>query len=140
MSGEVSERLYRTMRDPSASVRTAVIGAIAQLAQKQTAQQASQQTSPPVPLEVGQPKRGQLQTPPPGQPPTRRKTDRPRVDKVQKAMTILTEALSDHSPEVRIEAAAKLSPIELPQSLPAADYLLKGSGRCCSQSGRVSAG
>ena len=108
MSSEVSERLYRGMSDPSAAVRTAVIGAIAQLAQKQTAQ-ASQQNATPVPLEIGQPKRGTLQPPSPGQTLSRRKTDRPRVDKVQKAMTILTEALSDHSPEVRIEAAANLA-------------------------------
>ncbi|MEL7476815.1 MAG: HEAT repeat domain-containing protein [Cyanobacteria bacterium J06555_12] len=40
MSSEVSERLFRSMSDPSASVRTAVIGAIAQLLQKQIAQQA----------------------------------------------------------------------------------------------------
>ena len=105
MSGEVSERLYRTMSDPSAAVRTAVIGAIAQLAQKQTAQQAQLL----VPLELDQPRRGTLQTPSSGQTPKRRKTDRPRIDKVQKAMTILTEALSDHSPEVRIEAAANLA-------------------------------
>lgn len=105
MSSEVSERLYRTMSDPSSSVRTAVIGAIAQLAQKQNAQQ-----NQPIPLEIGQPKQGELRSPVlPEQVPNRRKTDRPRVDKVQRAMTILTEALNDHSPEVKIEAAANLA-------------------------------
>ncbi len=97
MSSEVGDRLYRIMSDPSAAVRTAVLGAIAQLAQKQTAQQ----NQPPISPEVDQPQ--------PGQTPTRRKTDRPRTDKAQRAMTILTEALNDHSPEVKIEAAANLA-------------------------------
>ena len=106
MSSEVSERLYRTTSDPSAAVRTAVIGAIAQLAQKQTAQQNQS-----VSLEVDQPIQGELrsQTEPEQLPNRRPKTDRPRVDEVQRAMTILTEALNDHSPEVRIEAAANLA-------------------------------
>ncbi|PZO12720.1 MAG: glycosyl transferase family 2 [Leptolyngbya foveolarum] len=97
MSSEVGERLYRIMSDPSAAVRTAVIGAIAQLAQKQTAQQ-----NQPFPS-------SETDQPQPGQPQTRRQTDRPRIDKVQRAMTILTEALNDHSPEVKIEAAANLA-------------------------------
>ena len=97
MSSEVGERLYRIMSDPSAAVRTAVIGAIAQLAQKQTAQQ----NQSPAPLETGQSKSDQLQA--------RRNADHPRIDQVQRAMTILTEALNDHSPEVKIEAAANLA-------------------------------
>lgn len=104
MSSEVSDRLYHTMSDPSAAVRTATVSAIAQLAQKQTAQQKQ-----PASLEIGQPKQGVLRASASSQTPHRRKTDRPRADKVHRALTILTEALNDHSPEVRIEAAANLA-------------------------------
>lgn len=105
MSNEVSERLYRSVSDPSAAVRTAAIGAIASLAQKKMAQQAS-----PVRLEIGQPKQGELRTQVSTEPvPQRRKTDRPRVDPAQRATRILTEALNDPSPEVKIEAAANLA-------------------------------
>ena len=45
MSSEVSEQLYRVINDPSTAVRTAVVGAIAQLAQKQLAQKQSQPAS-----------------------------------------------------------------------------------------------
>ena len=93
MSSEVSERLYRIMSDPSAAVRTAVIGAIAQLAQKQTAQ-----PDQPAPPEMGRPQTG-----------IRKPTKKSGAERVQQAMTILTEALNDHSPEVKIEAAANLA-------------------------------
>ena len=96
MSSEVSDRLYRIVRDPSPSVRTAAVGAIAHLAQKHTVPQES------IPLEIGQPHQGHLQ-------PARRKTDRPRTERINRAMTVLTEALSDHSSEVRVEAAANLA-------------------------------
>ncbi|MGB7085804.1 MAG: HEAT repeat domain-containing protein [Phormidesmis sp.] len=85
MSSEVKERLYRIMSDPSAAVRTAVIGAIAHLVQQQTGQQQKQPTN--------------------SQPPVAP----PRSEEAQKALTILTEALSDQSSEVRIEAAANLA-------------------------------
>ena len=103
MSSEVSDRLYRIVSDPSSSVRTAAVGAIAHLAQKHTAQQPPKENpKAPVPLEIGQPHQGDLQ-------PTRRKTDRPRTERVNRAMTVLTEALNDHSSEVRVEAAAHLA-------------------------------
>lgn len=127
MSSEVSERLYRSMSDPSASVRTAVIGAIAQLLQKQIAQQAQpqstqpqstqpqstqpQSTQPhsrqaqPVHLQLGEPQQGHLK---PLALSTALKAS-PRPEKIQKALTILTEALNDQSSEVRIEAAASLA-------------------------------
>lgn len=100
MSSEVSERLYRMMSDPSAAVRTAVIGAIAQFIQTKTAQQAE-----PVPLTVGQPHQGHLQAV------TAKTTEAKmaRPETLQRALTMLTEALNDQSSEVRIEAAANLA-------------------------------
>lgn len=95
MSGEVSERLYCTMNDPSAAVRTAVIGAITQFIKTQTAQQAE-----PGSLVLGQSQQGQLQV-------VATKTTRPET--LQRALTMLTEALNDQSSEVRIEAAANLA-------------------------------
>ncbi len=71
MSEEVSDRLYDNMRHSSPTVRTAMLGAIAQLAQKQMAADSSE--SP------------------------------------EKALSVTTEALSDASSEVRIEAAANLA-------------------------------
>lgn len=64
MSSEISEQLYHATNDPSATVRTAVIGAIAQLA---------------------------------------------RQTKDPNAVKFIRAALSDPSPEVRIEAAADLA-------------------------------
>ncbi len=136
MSSEVSERLYRNMSDPSPAVRTAVIGAIAQLAQKQqvpqppTSQKQTNQAqtnrahasdrSPGRP--VGQRQPDQQQQPDRRQPHKRQVDQRQmghsqglpaaspyRSESAHKAMTMLTEALSDHSPEVRIEAAANLA-------------------------------
>jgi len=120
MSSEVSERLYRSMSDPSASVRTAVIGAIAQLLQKQIAQQTKpsqpQSSQPqashpqPVHLQPGQPHQGHLKTDSlKTMPPATTIQASPPPEKVQKALTILTEALNDQSCEVRIEAAASLA-------------------------------
>ncbi len=95
MSSEVSERLYCTMNDPSAAVRTAVIGAITQFIQTQTAQQAE-----PGSLGLPQPQSDPLQV-------AAVKTTRPET--LQRALTMLTEALNDQSSEVRIEAAANLA-------------------------------
>ena len=124
MSSEVSERLYRHMSDPSPAVRTAVIGAIAQLAQKQqvaqpqTAQgQAAQiqtgrsQASQPQPgqQQNGQRQMGHLKA---GSPPA----SHYRSTSAHKATTMLTEALNDHSPEVRIEAATNLARLNCQQA------------------------
>lgn len=81
MGEEVSDRLYGLVMDPSATVRTAVVGAIAQLAQKQLTQKqlAQEQT-----------------------------TTRPSGDQ-SKALSHLISALSDPAADVRIEAAANLS-------------------------------
>ncbi len=91
MSTEVSDRLYRLINHPSPAVRTAVIGAIAQFAQSQTAlaQTAQAQTAQ---AQSDQPQQG-----------------RTPAEKAREAMVILTEALSDQSSEVRIEAAANLA-------------------------------
>lgn len=89
MSSEVNERLYRHMSDPSPSVRMAVVGAIAQLAQKQMATQAAAQAN----------KKGQTSSSP-----TPRKNESAR-----NTLSLLTEALSDASSDVRIEAAAHLA-------------------------------
>lgn len=147
MSSEVSEQLYRNISNPSPAVRTAVIGAIAQLAQKQLAQKqlAQKQAGEEPPAQrqadhqlqsdrsqersqgrsrgrsqgrqagqpqidqpqidqpqMGQPQMGQPQM---GQP----QTGYHQPESPQKALTMLTEALNDHSPEVRIEAAANLA-------------------------------
>ncbi|MGC1305981.1 MAG: HEAT repeat domain-containing protein [Phormidesmis sp.] len=97
MSSEVGEKLYRNMSHPAASVRTAVIGAIAQLAQKQMAHLCEQTAKEP------------LSKQPPKQPQTGQPSPKARPENVKKALSIMTEALSDHSPEVRIEAAANLA-------------------------------
>lgn len=96
MSTEVSDRLYRLINHPSPAVRTAVIGAIAQFAQSQAAlaQTAQAQTAQAqtVQAQSDQPQQG-----------------RSPAEKAREAMVILTEALSDQSSEVRIEAAANLA-------------------------------
>ena len=71
MSEEVSDRLYSNMHHSSPTVRTAMLGAIAQLAQKQMAADSSENP--------------------------------------EKALSVMTDALSDASSEVRIEAAANLA-------------------------------
>lgn len=86
MSTEVSDRLYRIINHPSPAVRTAVIGAIAQFAQSQAALAQTAQA------QSDQPQQG-----------------RSPAEKAREAMVILTEALNDQSPEVRIEAAANLA-------------------------------
>jgi bilin biosynthesis protein len=77
---EVREQLYGLMQDASAAVRTAAVGAIAQLAQKSDRTQAD-----------------------------RTQADQTQADQTQKALTTLTQALGDPSSEVRIEAAANLA-------------------------------
>ncbi|MEL7353271.1 MAG: HEAT repeat domain-containing protein [Cyanobacteria bacterium P01_A01_bin.116] len=128
MSSEVSDRLYRLIGHPSASVRTAVIGAIAQHVQKQIAQKqlaqtqsASQQPgTEPVRLEVGTPHKGHLASTSnsskasasnvaANKADTPQAARLPRSEKIQYALTLLTEALNDQSSEVRIEAAATLA-------------------------------
>lgn len=142
MSSEVSEQLYRNISNPSPAVRTAVIGAIAQLAQKQLAQkqlaqkQAGQEQTAQRQADhqlqsdrsqersqgrsqersrgrqAGQPQTDQPQTGQPqmGQPQmSQPQTGYHQPESPQKALTMLTEALNDHSPEVRIEAAANLA-------------------------------
>jgi bilin biosynthesis protein len=83
-SNEVRERLYGLMNDASAAVRTAAVGAIAQLAQKTDQTQA----------------------------------DQTRADQTQKALSTLTQALSDPSSEVRIEAAANLARLNYQPAYP----------------------
>ena len=80
MSAEVREQLYQSRADPSPTVRMAVVGAIAQLAQAQLAQT--------------QPAQAQLD---PSIPPAE---DNPRF---------LIEALQDSATDVRIEAIAHLA-------------------------------
>ncbi len=80
MSDKVSEQLYRHISDPTATVRTAMVGAIAQLVQKQLPPAAADQTG--------------VNSPAP---------------EIQRSLIILTEALSDSSSEVRIEAIANLA-------------------------------
>lgn len=125
MSSEVSERLYRHMSDPSPAVRTAVIGAIAQLAQKQQVAQPqtaqgqsaqiqtgrSQASQPPQPgqQQNGQRQMGHLKA---GSP----TASHYRSTSAHKATTMLTEALNDHSPEVRIEAATNLARLNCQQA------------------------
>jgi bilin biosynthesis protein len=84
-AGEVRERLYGLMKDASAAVRTAAVGAIAQLAQKSVQTQADQTQA------------------------DQTQADQTQADQTQKALTTLTQALSDPSSEVRIEAAANLA-------------------------------
>ncbi|MEL6469310.1 MAG: HEAT repeat domain-containing protein [Cyanobacteria bacterium J06623_4] len=96
MSREVSERLYRLVNDPSPSVRVAVVGAIAQIAQSRLAQ--------------GQPKQNPSEQPPTKQLSTKQPpTKQPPTKQDQSALSLLTEALNDPSPDVRIEAAAHLA-------------------------------
>ncbi|PZO44427.1 MAG: glycosyl transferase family 2 [Phormidesmis priestleyi] len=83
MSDEVSEQLYRHISDPEATVRTAMIGAIAQLVQKQLPLAAAAQAGANSP-----------------------------APEIQKSLSILTEALSDSSAEVRIEAIANLARLD----------------------------
>ena len=71
MSEEVSAQLYDNMSHSSPTVRTAMLGALAQLAQKQMAADSSEDP--------------------------------------QKALSVMTEALSDASSEARIEAVANLA-------------------------------
>lgn len=100
MSGEVSEQLYRIMSDPSPAVRTAVVGAIAQLAQTQMAQQSPDQKPSAQTLSASgeQPERA-VSLPVSMRP----------SEQAQNTLSLLTEALNDSSPEVRIEAAANLA-------------------------------
>ncbi|MEO1620267.1 MAG: HEAT repeat domain-containing protein [Cyanobacteria bacterium J06632_3] len=98
MGSEVSDQLYRTMSDPSPTVRTAVVGAIAQLAQKQLAQKQLSQKQ----LGHKDPNQKQLAAP-------SASVASGATSKVSGTLTMLTEALSDQSPEVRIEAAANLA-------------------------------
>ncbi|MEL7332000.1 MAG: HEAT repeat domain-containing protein [Cyanobacteria bacterium J06560_2] len=91
MSAEVSEQLYRSVDDASAAVRTAVVGAIAQLAQQQMAQQQmAQQQTVQQHAQQSDPKCSipALEPPP---------------------LALLTQALSDRAADVRIEAAAHLA-------------------------------
>jgi len=92
MSSEVSQqRLYRVMNDPSPAVRVAVVGAIAQLAQKQIAQKQIAQK--------------QIAAKPP-----QSKSPQPKPnEQANNTLSILTEALSDPAADVRIEAAAHLA-------------------------------
>ncbi len=99
MSTEVSDQLYRIISHPSPAVRTAVIGAIAQFAQSQTAQAQTIQAQT-VQAQSDQPKGGRFSAGEASPTP---------AEKAHEAMIILTEALSDESSEVRIEAAANLA-------------------------------
>ena len=100
MSSEVSERLDRVMNDPSPSVRTAVVGAIAQLAQKQLAVEAAQTTSTAQTAAQSNASESLSQTKP-------AKT-KPK-DQAKNTLSLLTEALSDPAADARIEAAAHLA-------------------------------
>lgn len=142
MSSEVGERLYRNMSDPSPAVRTAVIGAIAQLAQKQQVPQTqtgreqttltqagqSQSNGRPAGRQTGRRQIGQQRD---QQQRDQQRRDQQQVDQWQmgsppashhrsesahKAMTMITEALNDQSPEVRIEAAANLARLNYQQA------------------------
>ncbi len=134
MSSEVSERLYRVINDPSPAVRTAVVGAIAQLAQKQLAAQALAKTnaaqaqnkpsrgessrrespqnkSPQNKSPQSQPSQGKL---PQGKaatakPPTNSPPKAKPNEQAGNTISLLTEALSDPAADVRIEAAAHLA-------------------------------
>ncbi|MGI8933807.1 HEAT repeat domain-containing protein [Leptolyngbya sp. BC1307] len=133
MSSEVSERLYRHMSDPSPAVRTAVIGAIAQLAQKQQVAQPQTAQEQAAQIQTGRSQSdGRSLGQQPGQPQTGQqqngqrqmghlKTGAPpashyRSESAHKATTMLTEALNDHSPEVRIEAATNLARLNCQQA------------------------
>jgi bilin biosynthesis protein len=120
MGSEVSERLYRIMSDPSPAVRTAVVGALAQLAQKPAPTEPETAQKQPDPAGVEQSGRaqpgssqaGQSQSAQAGQ--SQAGSEQPpqpirHRSEQNQALVMLTEALSDHSPEVRIEAAANLA-------------------------------
>ncbi|MEM6597089.1 MAG: HEAT repeat domain-containing protein [Cyanobacteria bacterium P01_C01_bin.69] len=105
MSSEVSEKLYRVMNDPSPAVRTAVVGAIAQLAQKQLAAQAQAKTAAAQPTP---PQQNTDQAQPPPTKPTKPAKTKPN-EQANNTLSLLTEALSDPAADVRIEAAAHLA-------------------------------
>ncbi len=95
MSAEVCEQLYQNRSDPSLSVRVAVVGAIAQLAQTQLAQtQLAQtqlaQTQSDLSNQLGEEQYAEEQ---------------PNEDNLR----FLIEALQDLAPDVRIEAIAHLA-------------------------------
>ncbi len=80
MSAEVPDQLYQSLSDPSPSVRIAVVGAIAQLAQTQLAQASSAQPQ-----------------------------SNPVTQSEPNNLRLLIEALQDNSGDVRIEAIAHLA-------------------------------
>ncbi|MEL6161624.1 MAG: HEAT repeat domain-containing protein [Cyanobacteria bacterium J06627_32] len=101
MSREVSERLYRIVNDPSPSVRVAVVGAIAQLAQSQSGQnQSAQNITNPSQAVQSQAVQSQAR---------QSQARQSQTKQSQSALSLLTEALSDPSPDVRIEATAHLA-------------------------------
>ena len=93
MSNEVSDRLYQVMDDPSAAVRTAAVGAIAQLAQQQLAADAAPSSSalnlPSASLPLSQ-----------------------LPASAQSTLELLIKALEDSDADVRIEAAAHLARLD----------------------------
>ena len=80
MSHEVVEKLYAHVNDPSPAVRIAVIGAIAQVAQKQIAQKQTAQCE-----------------------------DETIVEPDAQPLSLLIQSLDDSAPDVRIEAIAHLA-------------------------------
>ncbi len=95
MSAEVREQLYQSRSDPSPSVRVAVVGAIAQLAQAQLAQAQLAQTQLAqaqcdLSNQLGEEQHAE---------------DQPSEDNLR----FLLEALQDPAPDVRIEAIAHLA-------------------------------
>ncbi|MGB3671519.1 MAG: HEAT repeat domain-containing protein [Phormidesmis sp.] len=92
MSNEVSDRLYQIMDDPSAAVRTAAVGAIAQLAQ----QQLAAGTAPSI-TALNLPSASL-----PAQLPA----------SAQGTLSLLIKALEDSDADVRIEAAAHLARLD----------------------------
>ncbi|MEM6867029.1 MAG: HEAT repeat domain-containing protein [Cyanobacteria bacterium P01_C01_bin.121] len=108
MSSEVSEQLYRVINDPSPAVRTAVVGAIAQLAQKQLAQKQNQTPSQP-PTTKQPTSQSQVITAPTSKPLTPQPPISNSSEQANNTLALLTEALSDSAADVRIEAAAHLA-------------------------------
>lgn len=96
MSDEVSGRLYASVNDPSAVVRTAVVGAIAQLAQKQS-------TPSPSTVDMSSGMKAS-------------DTKASDTEAVTKPVLFLLQALSDRASDVRIEAAAHLARLNCQQA------------------------
>ena len=96
MSREVPARLYDCMKDPSPAVRTAAVGAIAQIAQRQIAQR---QITPEqfTPEQI-----------------TQKQTEK-ELSAAQ-PLSLLIQSLNDASSEVRIEAIAHLARLNYQQA------------------------